>query len=187
MMSKFLLLVLASLVMISCSSSSTSAEKRCTSFKKNNYIRIHEDNNSFLVQYDTVRYTEVKYDCVFSAMYTKKAMFDKFGKWQQAIYRTGQRHPILIWHNIKLFPQDSTRFMVVADGNESRETIYASVMVLDADKNDLLDEGSPYKEKLVNYFGEMIRANNSNRKIFYEFYWKEVDPQTWEKIKKHYN
>lgn len=36
-------------------------------------------------------------------MYTKKGMYDRFGKWNQEIYLKEQIYPILIWNIVKLF------------------------------------------------------------------------------------
>jgi hypothetical protein len=76
-----------------------------------------------VVNNDTIKLNEVKYECVYTAMYTKKVMYDKFGKWHKEIYTNKERHPMLIWENIKLFANDSTKFTIVTNGLESIETI----------------------------------------------------------------
>ncbi len=45
----------------------------------------------------TIELNELKFNAVSSAMYTKKVIFDRFGKWTKEIKRENQRHPILVW------------------------------------------------------------------------------------------
>lgn len=173
------------LLLISCSSTNKMTEKRCKSILKNDYKNILEKKFESVVNNDTIFLNEVKYECVYNAMYIKKGMYDKFGKWNEEIYPKGKHHPILLWNNVKLFPNDTTEFIVAANELESIETIYASVLVFDKKNNDLLSEDSKYKAKLIEYFSEMIKSNNSKKNDFYEIYWKTVDPKRWEQIKQY--
>lgn len=166
----------------SCASTNNISEKRCETILKNDYKNILVEKFESNVDNETLFFNEVKYECVHSAMYTAKVMYDKFGKWNNAIFPKGERHPLLVWKNVKLFPNDSTEFIVATNGLESIETIYASVLVFDKQNNDLLTENSVYKAKLIEYFSGMIRANNSKKEEFYEIYWKTVDPKAWKRI-----
>jgi hypothetical protein len=177
--------IITALILISCSSTKKITEKRCKSILKNDYKTILEEKFESIVDNDTIFLNEVKYECVHTAMYTKKGMYDKFGKWNQEIYPKGRNHPILLWNNVKLFPNDTTEFIVATNGLESVETIYASVLVFDKKNKDLLSDQSEYKTKLIEYFSEMIKTNNSKKRDFYEIYWKTVDPKRWEQIKQY--
>lgn len=125
----FTLIVMA--ILISCSSTKKLTEKRCTSILKNNYINILEEEFKSTVNNDTIVLNEVKYECVQSAMYIQKGMYDRFGKWEKEIYLKGKNHPILLWNNVKLFPNDTTEFIVATNGLENTETSYASVLIFD--------------------------------------------------------
>lgn len=177
--------IIITFILVSCSSTGKVTEKRCKSILKNDYKNIVEDKFESVVNNDTVFLNEVKYECVYSAMYTQKGMYDRFGKWDKEIYLKGQHHPILLWNNVKLFSNDTTEFMVAATGLESAETIYASILVFDKNNIDLLSENSKFKSKLMEYFSELIKSNNSNKSDFYEIYWKTVDPKHWERIKNY--
>ena len=181
----FTITITFTLILISCSSTSKVNEKRCKSILKNDYKTILKEKFQSVVDNDTIFLNEVKYECVFTAMYTKKGMYDRFGKWNQEIYPKGQNHPILLWNNVKLFPNDTTEFIVAANGLENEETIYASVLVFDKKNKDLLSDESEFKTKLIDYFSEMIKTNNEKKSDFYEIYWKTVDPKRWEQIKQY--
>jgi hypothetical protein len=168
MKNNFILLIV--LIIVSCSSSKNVTEKRCKSILKNDYNNIREDNIQTIVSNDTIILNEVKYKCVFKSVYTKKVMYDKFGKWNQEIYLNERSVPILLWENVKLFPNDTTEFNIAANGLENVETIYSSIIIFDKQNNDLLSENSKYKLKLIQYFSEMIKSNDTEKKDFYEVY-----------------
>jgi len=109
---------------------------------KNDYKTILEEKFESVVDNDTIFLNEVKYECVYTAMYTKKGMYDRFGKWNQEIYPKGRNHPILLCNNVRLFPNDTTEFIVATNGLESLETIYTSVLVFDKENKDLLVSNS---------------------------------------------
>ena len=184
-MKNSLFTIITALILISCSSTKIKPEKRCKSILKNDYKTILEEKFKSVVGNDTIFLNEVKYECVHNAMYTQKGMYDRFGKWNQEIYPKIRNHPILLWNNVKLFPNDTTEFIVATSGLESVETIYASVLVFDKKNKDLLSDESENKTKLIEYFSEMIKTNNSKKRDFYEIYWKTVDPKRWEQIKQY--
>jgi len=163
----------------------SSQEDRCKTITKNSFSNIIYDKFISVVNKDTIKLNEVKYECVHTAMYTKKIMFDKFGKWHKEIYANKESHPILVWENIQLFPKDSTKFTIATNGLESSTTIYASILIFDKDNNDLLAENSSYRDKLVNLFGQFIVQENPKKEDFYEVYWKQVDPKHWKELQRY--
>jgi hypothetical protein len=177
------LTIIITFILTSCSSTKKVSEKRCKSVSKSDYQYILEDKFESIVNNKQILLNEVKYECVYSSFYTQKGMYDRFGKWDNLIYAKGSRHPILLWNNVKLFPNDTTEFIVAANGLESTKTTYASVLVFDKKNNDLLTEQSEYKKKLIDYFSKMIKSNNSKKRDFYEKYWKTVNPEHWEYLK----
>ncbi len=171
-------------IFVSCFSTK-STEKRHGLIIKNSYRAVYEDKFKSVVNNDTVILNEIKYESVYTAFYIQKGMYDRFGKWNKAIYTKDETHPILLWNNVKLFPNDTTKFIVAASGLESDKTIYASVLVFDNNSRDLLSEASKYKTRLIDYFSEMIKSNNSNKKDFYEVYWNDFNTRRVEKMKQY--
>ena len=174
--------VIITILISSCSASkSSSDEYRCNKYYKNNYVEIlNKKFETISSSNDTVIFNEVRYQCVYSAFFTSKVMYDKFGKWDQAIFPENSRHPVLLWNDVSLFA-DSKKYDVFTFGEESFKHIYASVMVFDQENKDLFAEESEEKAKLTAYFGELLRNQDSEKKSFYEVYWKTVDPKFWEK------
>mgnify|MGYP006282809119 CR=1 FL=1 len=158
-------------------------ERRCLEILKNSYKTIILDSITSVVDNKTIYLRELKYECVYTSFYTKKGMFDRFGKWDQEIFLEGEYHPILLWQNVRLFPDDPKTFNVAATGDENMSTIYASVLVSDSKNRDMLAEGSEYKDKLITYFSEMIRSNKPNKRKYYDVYWKKVKQKKKERDK----
>jgi len=111
----------------------------------------------------------LKFNAVASAMYTKKILFDKFGKWTTVVPTGDKRNFILIWENIKLFDDKEELFTVAANGIESWEEMFASVMVFDSKNNDCLTENNEYKNEIITLFSNSIQ-NLNNDKTFYKIY-----------------
>jgi len=127
--------------------------------------------NEFIIQLndDNVKLNELKFEAVFSAMYTQKVMFDKFGKWNHELYNDNQL--VLVWSSIKLFTDSEELFTVIARGKETNEDMYASVMVLNESRHneDCLSENSTIKPLVVSYFSNAIQ-NLNNDKTFNNLY-----------------
>ena len=122
-----------------------------------------------ITEKDTTYVYELKFNDVASAMYTKKILFDKFGKWKTAIPAGDNRNFILIWENIKLFDDKEELFTVMADGIESWEEMFASVMVFDSKNNDCLSENNEYKNEIITLFSDSIQNLNKDN-TFYKIY-----------------
>lgn len=176
-MNKSFLVLITILVLICCTSTKVTPERRCVTIRKNDFRSIREDIFKSVVKNETIFLNEIKFECVYSAMYLQKGMYDNFGKWNWEIYPDGEIHPILVWNNVKLFANDTTEFIVAANGLESFETIYASVLVFDKNNKDLLAANSVYKSKLIKYFSTMIKSNDDKKEDFYEIYHKMVYPK----------
>lgn len=118
---------------------------------------------------DTSAVYTLKFNAAASAMYTKKILFDKFGKWTTAVPAGDNRNYILIWGNIKLFDDKEELFTVAAHGIESREEIFSSVMVFDSKNNDCLTENNEYKSEIITLFTNYIHKINKDD-TFYALY-----------------
>jgi len=86
----------------------------------------------------------------------------------------------LVWENIQLFPEEASKFTIVALGEEYWKGIYASVMVFDQNNQDMLAMDSPYRQKIIDYFANAIK-NHKKSDRFIEAYWKTFDPMYWER------
>ena len=161
-----------------------SPRSKCTRILKNDFKSIVEDQFVSVVNKDTILLNEIKYRCVYTAFYTKKAMYDRYGKWDESVVLSDSRHPSLIWNNVKLLKDVDKKFTVVAKGYEGMKTIYASMIIFDAAGNDMLAEDAPYKSQLIALFGFYIK-NNLDQEEFYEAYWTEFNPERWEQIRNY--
>ena len=178
-------LILILLLTFSCSSSQRATNRnRCPKIYKNNFTKILNEKHKTIHNKDTISYNEIRFECVFSAFYTHKVMYDKFGKWDEAIYPSNNRHPILMWEKIDLF-SDGKEYTILTTGLEEWKHIYASVMVFDKNEIDLLSADSKEREKLTTYFANLIKKQNHEKNYFFELYWKMVDPDRWKIIEEH--
>jgi len=182
-MKKIFLIILIAL------NGSCATNKNITTQRSNTLYLPHNDfkditNDKYVasVNKDTISITQIKYNYVYTEFLLKKIMFDKFGKWDESRYKENERHPVLVWKQVKLFPNRDTLYMVAATGGgEAEQKIYSSVMVFDEQGRDLLAINSELRNDVTEYFTELIQQNNNNKKEFYSVYWKEVDPKFYKK------
>ncbi|CAL2107132.1 hypothetical protein T190115A13A_300016 [Tenacibaculum sp. 190524A02b] len=184
---KALFTIITLLILTSCSSIKNKSIEECTETKVNNYTDIIESKFESVIGKDTLLFNEIQYKCVVTSFYIKKIMYDTFGKWNQAIYPNNQTHPILLWNNVKLFPNDSLLYTIAARGDEglasNKKYIYTSFLAFNEKNEDLLAPDSQYKEKLITYFSKKIKENHTHNKKFYDVYWQEVKNNDKEKRK----
>lgn len=122
---------------------------------------------------DSILVNELKFYGVFSASYVKQFMFEKFGIWDK-IVQTDLRNFVLIWENKHLFHDNNEVYSVVASGTESREEIYASVMVFDSKNRDCLSKNYLMRDSLVDLFSNGIK-NLSSKDDFYDVFHHVID------------
>ena len=169
--------ILVMIVFVGCSINKTQKIK----VGNPNYIIPYVYKNGFhnfsiipvltLQKKDSVYVNELRFNSVFSAFYTQKAMFDEYGKWDEVVTPKGSSDKILVWNNIKLIKSDEILFSVAANGLEGSKEIYASVIVFDSIGKDCLYENYIYKDSIIDYFSDGIKNLSSNKK-FYTLYWK---------------
>lgn len=174
------------LILSSCSSQKIGKENKCPRIYKNDFTEILNEKYNTIYDLDTVTFNEIRFECVYSAFYTHKVMFDKYGKWNKEIFPSNRKHPILIWENIDIF-SNGKKYIIMTNGLEEWKHIYASVMVFDNKESDLLSDSSTEKAAITNFFANLIKNHDSEKKAFYEVYWKMVDPKHWESIKEYQN
>lgn len=156
--------------------------KLCPDIYKNGFKEIQFDKFDSVVGRDTLSVTEVKYVCTYSVLYTHKVMFDKFGQWHKSVSSENAATPLLIWENIRLFDDSPKNYTVITSGEESWKYIYAGITVLDDSGKDILSEDSPERQKLIDYFKNLIRKNKERNDGFYEIYWTSFNPERWNEI-----
>lgn len=122
-------------------------------------------------------YFELKFFHTYSAYYTRKVMFQKFGNWDSYFFIKRYTTPFLIWENVRLFKNDERKFTVIAGGYECTTCknkdgrIYASVFVLDENGNDVLNnQDSELAQNILQYFSNGIK-NLTNNNEFYAKFW----------------
>ena len=153
--------------------------------KKGNYPYMHKNGfKSFEItksktvkNKDSIFANELKFYATYSSFYTRKSMYEKFGNWDKILSIRGERTPFLIWKKVKLFPEKEKYFYVVTGGHECTtcdvdlKSIYASVIVLDENKNDCLTDKNPQlKKEIIALFSDGIK-NLTNSEEFYGKFW----------------
>ena len=141
---------------------------------KNGYLNYNILKIPIVQKTDTVTINELKFNAVLSSMYTKRVMYDKFGKWTKEVRPNNERHPILIWEKIKLFENEDKRYTIYADGSENWNEIYASVLVFDENDKDCLSDESTIRKEIINLFSDGIK-NLSKSEKFSKIYWDSVN------------
>ena len=117
---------------------------------------------------DSIYINELRFNNVFSATYTQKLMFDKFGVWDKEINIKGNKNLILIWEKRKLFNSTDV-YSIATDGIENMKNIYASVVVFDSKNNDCLTKDHPKKDSIIAFFSKGIINLSSNKKFYKEY------------------
>ena len=181
-MKKSILLYTIIAILFACSSKKDISEKKCNQIYRNDFRNIFFDTFITTLDRDTISYTVLKFQCVYSGTYTSKVMFDKYGKWDKIVYAE-KNIPLFIWEKVKLFESDNSTFTIITGLRENSEII-TNVMVFDEFNNDMLSLNSSYREQLINYFSDAIRSNDETKTDFYEAYWTTINPAHWEYLKK---
>ena len=182
-----ILIIVSLLISISCNSQDKALkkEKRVGTAKRTanpNTPRIFENgflnytiiNIPVIQENDTINLNELKFNATYSATYTQKVMFDKFGKWTKEIRPNNEKYPILVWDKIKLFEDDNQLFTVFANGDENWNEIYSSVLVFNSDQKDCLSEESIYRQKIITFFSHGIQKLKSDD-YFYNLYYDSIN------------
>jgi len=156
------------MILIGCSSQNTTIKKRMKRSKIEiaTFLTVQE-NDSFNIK-------ELRFNRVTSAGSTQRMMFKKFGKWDREIRPNNEKHPMLVWENLKLFESQNDLFSVAAYGSETYRKMYASIVVFDSKNKNCFNESYKTKDQLVEYFTKAMR-NISSGKEFYKVYWEMVN------------
>lgn len=159
-----------------------------------NGFKDFEINTSNLIKdHNSLYAKELRFNATYSSFYTKKVMYEKFGLWNETYRVHKEKHPVLIWKNVNLL-NNKELYTVYAtgfenskgDGNQVKNnryhqqvkggnySIYASIMVLDANGKDCLsDDDLSLKNSMIAYFSDGIKNLTTNNE-FYDLYWKTV-------------
>jgi hypothetical protein len=182
---RFCYLIIILFIVLSCSSSQKRVKKtKCFKLHKNNFTEIADEKYITIHNNDSISYSEIRFECINSALSTHNVMYDKFGKWNKEIYPTNRNNPILKWENIDLF-SNGKKYTILTNGLEAKNHTYASVMVFDNNETDVLSSSSEEKEAIKKLFADLIKNQVAEKNDFYEAYWKEVNPEHWKKVKKY--
>ena len=125
-----------------------------------------------VVEQDTTWVNELRFYKIKSAKDTQKLMFDKFGKWNEMLEGKYQENiSQLVW-NDRIILNDTTQFLIVADGTETQLEFFASVMIFDKKNNDCLSNSNPLRQLLVEFFASQMN-NLSSDQTFYKMRMKK--------------
>lgn len=92
------------LVCISCSLSKKVVRvDKCPKIYKNDFTAIVSEKHETTMDTSSASYNEIRFECVYSALFTHKVMHDTFGKLNKVIFPQNNTHPILVWKNVDLF------------------------------------------------------------------------------------
>ena len=119
---------------------------------------------------DTIATNELRFNAVYSALYSGKLMYGRFGKWNKIIRDQDERNPLLIWENIPIFKNNNERYTVTTSGIESWGEMYTSVTVRNSKNEDCLSEKAAEKGALIQYFSEGIKSGDKTEKFYNEYH-----------------
>lgn len=171
-MKPFLFSVFNIFLLMSCSSKQAAVEKKCPKLYKTDFTEVVSGKYETIFNQDTITFNEIRFQCVYSAFYTHKVMFDKFGKWDKAIYPSNSGSPILLWEKVDLL-STGKKYNIYTGGEENRSEIYSSVMIFDEKDQDVFAEDSEEKRELAEYFSDLMRNKDLDNKDFHEIYWND--------------
>jgi len=71
-------------IFLSCSSSQKANKKtKCPKIYKNKFTKVLNQKHIAINSADRIKINKIRYECVYSAFYTHKVMYDKYGKWDK--------------------------------------------------------------------------------------------------------
>lgn len=148
------------LLIVSCDSAKPSVlSKECPRFLKNDFNKVVLVEQTSSINNKIVKFNEARYTCVADVNSLSKAMSNTFGEWDTKISRKGASQN-LVWEKVQLFKNDTTHYQVVTSGVKLKTKVFTSVAIFNQDARDLLSDTSPLKEKLISYFGNLIKNND---------------------------
>lgn len=163
----------------------------CNSVKSFEETRLHKniiEKNPKTISYDQLKtisendsavYNEIRFKSTYSMSDTQKVMFDKYGKWDQTLKSENSNGYVLAWKNIRLFNNEK-EYIVLASSHEERNNTYASVIVLDINGMDIVENNYAMNQKIALLFGKMIWSNDRKNKKFFDVFYADRDTS-------HYN
>lgn len=145
----------------------------CSATKSENGPKIKDKYEVVTIPYiidnDTTNVNELRFQQIKSAKDAIKLMYENYGRWSKRANGKYQENlKQHIWKNVKILGGEKN-FLVIADGVETNEMYFASLMVFDDQLNDCLHESHPLRNQLLTYFTnkmDNLSADSSNYKLF---------------------
>lgn len=172
----FLLLIVSSL---GCSSLKKAEKVDCYRYHENGYQQKTTSFTELTIEGSVRSLMDIRYQCVYSALYTSKAMYDHFGKWTKMI--NVDEDVMQVWQDVDVLG-DGMKVSVITFGYEEWGSVLAGIMIYDQEK-DILLTNPEYRKSVAKFFSKAIKKNDKSKDAFYEDYWKAVNPEKWEIIK----
>ena len=105
----------------------------------------------------------------------QQVLFENFGSWTSQTFTKGAVEPILIWKDVSLLEGTKEKFTLVSYGGRLNKSAVATLLVLDADGNDVLSNSKRVQSKVIQRMTELLK-NKSESQAFLVSYLKTFHP-----------
>ena len=115
---------------------------------------------------DTITLSELRFYKIQSALDAMKLMYLNYGDWSkksQGRYQENTNQ--IVWNNVNLL-NNNEAFTVIANGTETLNESFASLIVLDSKNVDCLNASYPLKEKLTKLFTSKMNVLDKKSHIY---------------------
>ena len=105
----------------------------------------------------------------------QQVLFENYGTWTSQTFSKGAVEPILIWENILLLEDSKEKFTLVSYGGRLNKSAVATLLVLDAEGNDVFSTSKKIQSKVVQKITLLLK-NKSESQKFLMTYLKTFHP-----------
>ena len=119
---------------------------------------------------DTLYVNELRLYNIQSALDAKVIMYYNYGKWD--LVSSGKYQDNIkehVWKRVKLLENEGA-FFVSADGTETLDEYFASLIIVDTHNNDCLNPNYPLRNELIDLFVRKLANVKANR-YNYDIFW----------------
>ncbi|WP_196895988.1 hypothetical protein [Aureivirga marina] len=162
-MKRSILLLLVIITNVSCASYQGGTKPKLKLSKDKILVKRTSIHNDFL----SGNFTELKFSYnneVEKVIFSKKGVFDKFGKWDKDFYLNNTS--VYLWDNVKLFPNSDEIFSILAFGTDSPNFYTSSIIIFDSKGQDVIKTHPKWKNKIIDFYVDLVNnMDYSNRKF----------------------
>lgn len=137
---------------------SSCATTKVTSINEKQNLKI---NNVIIDTINIYNFNQLRLVNIKSALDSQKLMYLEFGMWNESRIGLHQKNiSQKIWKNIELFKNGKT-YTIIADGTETSEDYFSSIIIYDSDNIDCLNPDYPLRDEIIAFFQNKIKENES--------------------------